>query len=87
MERLRLIQPATSLGDIYSLVLHPATSSHRGLTPEERAAVGIPDGLVRLSVGIEDPQDIIADLRQALSALLMRSFAVHRPGIQLMSCR
>jgi cystathionine beta-lyase/cystathionine gamma-synthase len=50
-------------------VLHPATSSHRGLTPEERARVGIPDGLVRLSTGIEAVEDIIADLEQALAKI------------------
>jgi cystathionine beta-lyase/cystathionine gamma-synthase len=60
---------ATTLGDIYSLVLHPATSSHRSLSAEERERVGIGDGLVRLSVGIEDAADIIADLEQALAAL------------------
>jgi O-acetylhomoserine/O-acetylserine sulfhydrylase-like pyridoxal-dependent enzyme len=47
-------------------VLHPASSSHRALSAEERAEVGIGDGLVRLSVGIEDAGDIIADLEQAL---------------------
>jgi len=67
MEALTLCLPATTLGDVYSLVLHPATSSHRGLTPEERARIGIPDGLVRLSTGIESPEDIIADLEQALA--------------------
>jgi cystathionine gamma-synthase/methionine-gamma-lyase len=66
MESLRLCLPATTLGDIYSLVLHPATSSHRSLTAEERARVGIPDGLVRLSTGIESPADILADLESAL---------------------
>lgn len=68
MESLRLCLPATTLGDIYSLVLHPATSSHRSLTAEERARVGIPDGLVRLSTGIESADDIRADLESALSA-------------------
>jgi cystathionine gamma-synthase/methionine-gamma-lyase len=68
MEALRLCLPATTLGDIYSLVLHPATSSHRSLTAEERARVGIPDGLVRLSTGIESADDILADLESALSA-------------------
>ena len=53
MDALKLIQPATSLGDIYSLALYPAISSHRGLTPAERAALGIGDGLVRVSAGIE----------------------------------
>jgi len=69
MEALDLCLPATTLGDLYTLVLHPATSSHRGLSAEERARVGIADGLVRLSAGIEDVQDIIADLAQALLAL------------------
>ena len=67
MEALELCLPATTLGDIYTLVLHPATSSHRSLSPEERAQVGISDGLVRLSAGIEDAGDIIADLDQALA--------------------
>jgi len=61
--------PAATLGDIYTLVLHPATSSHRSLSAEERAQVGIREGLVRISVGIEDANDIIADLEQALAAL------------------
>ncbi|MBA3274589.1 MAG: PLP-dependent transferase [Chloroflexia bacterium] len=65
-DSLRLIQPATTLGDIGSLVLHPATSSHRGLTPEQRAEIGIAEGLVRVSAGIEDARDIIADLDRAL---------------------
>ncbi len=69
MEALELCLPATTLGDVYSLVLHPATASHRALTPEERARVGIPDGLVRLSAGIEDVDDILADLEQALSKI------------------
>jgi cystathionine gamma-synthase/methionine-gamma-lyase len=69
MESLTICLPATTLGDIYSLVLHPATSSHRSLTPEERARVGIPDGLVRLSSGIESADDILADLEQALGRL------------------
>jgi len=69
MEALTLCLPATTLGDVYSLILHPATSSHRGLTPEERARVGIPDGLVRLSTGIESGEDILADLEQALGKI------------------
>jgi cystathionine beta-lyase/cystathionine gamma-synthase len=67
MEALRICLPATTLGDVYSLVLHPATSSHRSLTAEERARVGIPDGLVRLSVGIESADDILSDLETALA--------------------
>ncbi|MGD2206114.1 MAG: PLP-dependent aspartate aminotransferase family protein [Anaerolineae bacterium] len=70
MEALELVLPATTLGDVYSLTLYPAHSSHRQVAPEVRAALGIGDGLVRLSVGIEDAQDIIADLAQALDHLL-----------------
>jgi cystathionine beta-lyase/cystathionine gamma-synthase len=66
MEALKLVLPATTLGDVYSLTLYPAHSSHRALSPQERAAIGIGEGLVRLSVGIEDVEDIIADLDQAL---------------------
>jgi cystathionine gamma-synthase/methionine-gamma-lyase len=67
MESLTICLPATTLGDVYSLVLHPATSSHRSLTAEERARVGISDGLVRLSVGIESADDILSDLESALA--------------------
>jgi cystathionine gamma-synthase/methionine-gamma-lyase len=66
VDSLRLILPATSLGDIYTLVSLPEIASHRDLTPEQRAERGIGDGLVRLSIGIEDVQDIIGDLRRAL---------------------
>jgi cystathionine beta-lyase/cystathionine gamma-synthase len=69
MESLELCLAATTLGDVYTLVLHPATSSHRGLTAEQRAQVGIRDGLVRLSIGIEDGDDIIADLEHALASI------------------
>lgn len=69
MEALTVCLPATTLGDIYSLILHPATSSHRGLTAEERARVGIPDGLVRLSTGIESVEDILTDLEAALAKI------------------
>jgi len=69
MEALKLVLPATTMGDVYSLVLYPAHSSHRALSPQERAAIGIGEGLVRLSVGIEDVEDIIADLEQALEKM------------------
>ncbi len=68
MEALELIQGGTSLGDVYSLALYPAISSHRALSREERYQIGITDGVVRLSVGIELAEDIIADLDHALSA-------------------
>jgi cystathionine beta-lyase/cystathionine gamma-synthase len=73
MEALELVLPATTLGDVYSLTLYPAHSSHRLMTPEVRASVGIGDGLVRLSVGIEDASDIIADLSQALEVVAASS--------------
>ena len=66
LRRLRLVLPGTTLGCIHSLILHPARTSHRTLSPEERATWGIGDGLLRLSVGIEDVEEIIADLDQAL---------------------
>ena len=69
MENLELCLPATTLGDIYTLLLHPASSSHRSLPEKERARLGITEGLVRLSVGIEDADDVIADIDQALRKL------------------
>jgi len=66
LESLSLVLPATTLGDVYSLTLYPAMSSHRALSLEERKKVGISDSLVRLSVGIEDAEEIIEDLEQAL---------------------
>jgi cystathionine beta-lyase/cystathionine gamma-synthase len=69
MDSLELCLPAATMGDIYTLVLHPATASHRGLSPEERAKAGINEGLVRISAGIEDVHDIMADLEQALKTI------------------
>lgn len=66
MDSLELIQPATSLGDVYSLLLYPAQASHRTLTENQRQQMGIGCNLVRLSAGIEDAEDLIADLDQAL---------------------
>jgi O-succinylhomoserine sulfhydrylase len=66
---LRLIEISNNLGDGKTLVTHPATTTHHRLKPEERARLGIDDGLVRLSVGLEDPADLIADLEQALAAV------------------
>jgi len=72
MEALQLCLPATSLGDIYTLVLHPATSSHRTLSAAERQQAGIREGLLRLSAGIEDVTDIRHDLEQALEKVFNR---------------
>jgi cystathionine beta-lyase/cystathionine gamma-synthase len=68
-ETLQLCLPATTLGDVCTLLLYPPHSSHRALSPEERARIGIGDGLVRMSVGIEAVADILSDLEQALKAL------------------
>lgn len=65
-DRVAVIARAASLGEVTSLLTHPATFSHRGLSPEERRRQGVDDGLLRLSVGIEDPQDLIDDVIQAL---------------------
>ena len=68
MDALRLVVRSTSLGDVFSSALHPATASHRDVPPARRRAFGISDGLVRLSIGIEHVDDILADLEQALDA-------------------
>ncbi|MCP4208657.1 MAG: methionine gamma-lyase [Shimia sp.] len=72
MNNLNLIQRAVSLGDAESLIQHPASMTHSTYTPEERAAHNITEGLVRLSVGLEEVEDILADLAQALDALPTR---------------
>jgi O-succinylhomoserine sulfhydrylase len=67
LNRLELLDISNNLGDSKSLVTHPATTTHRRLPPEARAAVGIGEGMVRVSVGLEDVEDLYADLDQALS--------------------
>ena len=66
MDRLQLCVRSTSLGDVFTSVLHAASASHRDLTPARRVELGISEGLVRISVGIESIDDIIADIEQAL---------------------
>jgi len=68
MDALKLCVRSTSLGDVFTSVLHPATASHRDLSPARRLQLGITEGLVRISVGIEGVNDIIADIDQALEA-------------------
>lgn len=67
LERLQMVVHAPSLAGVESLVSEPRFTSHTSQSPEERAAIGIPDGFIRLSCGIEDAEDIIADLEQALA--------------------
>ncbi len=68
MNAFRLVVPATSLGDVQTMALYPAMASHRELSPKHRARLGIHDNLLRLSIGIEAADDILADLDQALAA-------------------
>jgi len=68
LNALEIIDISNNLGDTKSLVTHPATTTHQRLSEEERAALGLSDGVVRLSVGLEDPRDICDDLARAFSA-------------------
>jgi cystathionine gamma-lyase/cystathionine beta-lyase/cystathionine gamma-lyase/homocysteine desulfhydrase len=67
--RVRLCSLGESLGGVETLISHPATMTHAGYTPEEREALGITNGLVRISVGCEDAGDLVADLEQALAGV------------------
>jgi cystathionine beta-lyase/cystathionine gamma-synthase len=69
LEAVRLCTLAESLGGVETLISHPATMTHASVLPETRARIGITDGLVRISVGLEDVEDIIADLDQALDKI------------------
>lgn len=69
VDHLKLISLAPSLGGVESLITQPCTTSHRDLTPEQRQQCGISDAMLRLSVGLEDPGDLITDLEQALGQL------------------
>jgi O-succinylhomoserine sulfhydrylase len=68
LDALRIVLISNNLGDAKSLVTHPATTTHQRLTAEQREALGIGDGLVRISVGLEEPADLLADISQALKA-------------------
>ena len=69
MNRLELVDISNNLGDSKSLITHPGTTTHRTLSPEDRDRVGVTDGLVRLSVGLEDADDLADDLPQALDGI------------------
>jgi methionine-gamma-lyase len=75
MNRLTMIKRAVSLGDTETLIQHPASMTHSTYSPEERAAHGISDGLIRLSVGLEDLADILADLQNAMPSEAVREAA------------
>ena len=68
MEALQLFSHLANIGDTKSLVIHPASTTHRQLSDEQKVAAGAGPDVVRLSIGIEDVEDIIADLEQALKA-------------------
>ena len=67
LDALELIDISNNIGDSRSLMCHPASSTHHNMGPEGREAMGIGEGMLRLNVGLEDPQDLIADLDQALA--------------------
>jgi O-succinylhomoserine sulfhydrylase len=67
-DALKLVKISNNLGDAKSLITHPATTTHQRLTPAARAELGITDGLVRLSCGLEHPDDLVEDLVTALAA-------------------
>ena len=69
VEQCQLLSHLANLGDVRSLILHPASTTHRQLTTEQRSAAGAGDDVIRLSVGIETVEDIIADLDRALNSL------------------
>jgi O-succinylhomoserine sulfhydrylase len=69
LDALRLVDISNNLGDSKSLITHPATTTHSRLKPEEREALGIGDGLVRLSAGLEGEADLLADLERALTSV------------------
>jgi O-succinylhomoserine sulfhydrylase len=68
LRHLELVDISNNLGDAKSLITHPATTTHRNIGAEARAAMGITDGMLRLSVGLEDAEDVIDDVKQAISA-------------------
>jgi cystathionine beta-lyase/cystathionine gamma-synthase len=76
MNSLKLCTRAASVGDIFTGVVHPATATHRELSPAKRAAIGITEGLIRISVGIEDVEDVISDIEQALYVAGLKEISV-----------
>jgi len=69
LRKVRVCSLGESLGGVETLISHPATMTHAALGEKGRAEIGLTDGMVRISVGIEDVEDIIADLNQALTAI------------------
>jgi methionine-gamma-lyase len=68
LNKIQLIKLAVSLGGTESLICHPASTTHSGVKAEERKALGITEGTIRLSIGVEDPGDLLADIEQAMQS-------------------
>ena len=68
IDNLKMLYHVANIGDARSLAIHPASTTHSQLTPEDLKGAGVTPGYVRLSIGIEHPDDIIADIKQALEA-------------------
>ena len=81
IDGVELFSRMTHLGDVRSLILHPASTTHAGRTPQERAEQGIDDGLIRLSVGIEDVADLLRDLERGFAAVRPAAPAVRRDHV------
>jgi O-succinylhomoserine sulfhydrylase len=69
LDALELVDISNNIGDSRSLMTHPASTTHSGLSEEVRTAMGVGEGMLRLNVGLEDPQDVIEDLDRALTAV------------------
>ena len=82
MNSVKLCSLAENLGAVETLVTHPASMTHADVPPETRAAIGISDGLIRLSVGLENPRDLITDLEQAFRAAALRTNVGPQSGIE-----
>jgi len=67
LDALELIDISNNIGDSRSLMCHPASTTHHNMGPEAREAMGIGEGMLRINIGLEDPEDLIADLDQALA--------------------
>jgi cystathionine beta-lyase/cystathionine gamma-synthase len=87
MNSLKLCALAENLGAVETLVTHPASMTHGDIPAARRRALGITDGLIRLSVGLEDPADIIADLNQAFRTTRWRFAASHKGRVPCAKAR
>jgi len=80
MNALNLCTRAASVGDIFTGIVHPVTATHREISPARRATLGITEGLLRVSAGIEEVEDIIADVEQAFDATTEKKFEEQKVG-------